>query len=54
MDPFVPVGEPFPSSVDRWIGAKVGLLATAAPGATQTGHADFDWFRVTAPIENQN
>ena len=44
---FTPLGEPFQATVDRWIGAKFGVIATAAPGATQTGHADFDWFRVT-------
>lgn len=40
------IGEPFKASGDRWIGAKVGLVATAAPDAGKTGHADFDWFRV--------
>lgn len=44
---FTEIGEPFQATVDRWIGAKFGVIATAAPGATQTGHADFDWFRVT-------
>jgi len=46
---FTPVGETFQATVDRWIGAKFGLIATAEPGATATGHADFDWFRVTPP-----
>lgn len=32
-----------PATVGRWDGAKVGVFA-AGPG-----HADFDWFRVTAP-----
>ncbi len=45
---FTPVGEPFQATVDRWIGAKFGVIATAAPGATRTGHADFDWFRVSS------
>ena len=49
---FQPIGQPFQATVDRWVGAKLGLIATAAPGATQTGHADFDWFRVTPPIKN--
>ncbi len=44
---FMPVGESFPASIDRWIGAKFGLIATATPGSTATGQADFDWFRVT-------
>ena len=35
------------ASVDRWIGAKVGLFAAGPAGAAaQRGHADFDWFRV--------
>ncbi len=47
---YTSIGEPFKASVSRWIGAKVGLIATASPTATKTGHADFDWFRVTAPV----
>jgi beta-xylosidase len=43
---FTPIGEPFKASGDRWIGAKVGLIASAEPSATKTGYADFDWFRV--------
>lgn len=45
---FTAIGEPFQATVDRWIGAKFGLIATTPVGATKTGHADFDWFRVTA------
>jgi beta-xylosidase len=44
---FTSVGEPFKASGDRWIGAKVGLIASAESSATKTGYADFDWFRVT-------
>jgi beta-xylosidase len=44
---FTLIGEPFRASGDRWIGAKVGLIATAPASATKTGYADFDWFRVT-------
>ena len=44
---FMLIGEPFRASGDRWIGAKVGIIASAPPSATQTGYADFDWFRVT-------
>ncbi len=43
---FTPIGEPFKASGDRWIGAKVGVIATASSSATGTGYADFDWFRV--------
>ena len=42
---FVAVGEPFQAKPGRWVGAKVGLIATAPAGAKMTGHADFDWFR---------
>jgi len=44
---FTSIGEPFRASGDRWIGAKVGLIASAESSATKTGYADFDWFRVT-------
>jgi beta-xylosidase len=44
---FVPLGAAFTASVDRWIGAKVGLFASA--GLAKGGYADFDWFRVTPP-----
>ncbi|ATC65276.1 glycoside hydrolase [Nibricoccus aquaticus] len=47
---FTPIGEAFKAREDRWIGAKFGLIATAPSDATATGHADFDWFRVTAPV----
>jgi len=46
---FVPIGEAFQASADRWIGAKVGIFASAPPGASAPGHADFDWFRVGPP-----
>ncbi|HVW21787.1 MAG TPA: glycoside hydrolase 43 family protein [Opitutaceae bacterium] len=39
---FAPLGPEFQSTVDRWIGAKVGLFS-----AGRSGHADFDWFRIT-------
>jgi beta-xylosidase len=45
---FTSIGEPMLASVDRWIGAKFGLIATADAGTVATGHADFDWFRVSA------
>ncbi len=49
-DTFTPIGEPFKASGDRWIGAKVGLIASAPSSATKNGYADFDWFRVTPAI----
>jgi len=47
---FMPVGESFQASGDRWIGAKVGLIASAPSSATKTGYADCDWFHVTPTI----
>jgi len=44
---FTSIGEPFKASVDRWVGAKVGVIASAESSATKTGYADFDWFHVT-------
>jgi len=44
---FHPIGGVFQASADRWVGARFGLIAAAATDATATGHADFDWFRVT-------
>jgi beta-xylosidase len=44
---FTPIGGPFQATGDRWIGAKVGLIANASPATTSTGHADFEWFHVT-------
>jgi beta-xylosidase len=43
---FISIGEPFQASGDRWIGAKVGLIASAASGEATAGHADFEWFHV--------
>lgn len=44
---FAPFGDEFQATVGRWVGAKVGLFASTAPGAVSAGHADFDWFHVT-------
>jgi beta-xylosidase len=44
---FAPIGKPFPTHEDRWIGAKVGLIATTHPEVSRQGHADFDWFYIT-------
>lgn len=46
---FTPVGGPFRAREGRWVGAKVGLFATAPAGASETGHADFEFFRITPP-----
>ena len=44
------IGGIFQASGDRWIGAKVGLIASATPGAGRTGHADFGWFHVAPAV----
>lgn len=49
---FVPLGGAFTSRPGRWVGAQIGIFAQAASGtaaftANTTGHADFDWVRVT-------
>jgi beta-xylosidase len=46
---FQNIGDPVQASEDRWVGARLGLIATTRPGTKPTGHADFDWFHVTAP-----
>jgi beta-xylosidase len=48
---FTPIGGPFQASGDRWIGAKVGLFASATPTAAAMGFADFNWFRVATVIQ---
>ena len=44
---FTSIGQPFRATGEQWTGAKVGLFASALTAAVKTGHADFDWFRVT-------
>ncbi len=46
---FTALGPEFQAVPGRWVGARLGLFALAPPGAPATGHADFDWLRVTAP-----
>jgi len=48
---FAQVGEvPFTATVSRWVGAKVGVFASAAAAGGPSGaHADFDWFHVQIP-----
>ena len=48
---FIPVGEEFTTKPGVWVGAKVGVFATLPPGATSSGSADWNWFRVTPPAE---
>ena len=44
---FESLGETFVAQPGMWIGAKVGLFALANAGATSTGYADYDWFRIS-------
>jgi hypothetical protein len=44
---FTAFGDEFQATVAKWVGAKVGLFASTAPGHPASGHADFDFFRVT-------
>jgi beta-xylosidase len=44
---FTPFGPAFQATVAKWVGAKVGLFASAASGSATPGHADFDYFRIT-------
>jgi len=44
---FIPIGVEFKATVGKWVGAKIGLFAAAASSAAPSGHADFDFFRLT-------
>jgi len=39
----------FRATPGRWIGAKVGVFATAATETKASGHADFEYFRFSSP-----
>lgn len=45
---FTSFGSELQATVAKWVGAKVGLFAVAGSATAGTGHADFDFFRVTA------
>jgi hypothetical protein len=42
----------FAARPGRWVGAKVGLFAAAAPGQAARTSAGFDWLRVAPLGEN--
>lgn len=44
---FTPLGTKFQATLSRWVGAKVGLFAQGLRGGTESGRADFAWFRVS-------
>jgi beta-xylosidase len=43
---FQTIGETFTLREGRWVGAKLGLIATRAAGSPPGGSADVDWVRV--------
>ena len=47
---FTAFGEEFQATAAKWVGAKIGLFASRPPPAPSSpeGHADFDFFRVSA------
>ncbi len=47
---YLPAGNAFTAATGRWIGAKVGLFATADSPTNDAGFTDVDYFRVT-PVE---
>jgi Beta xylosidase C-terminal Concanavalin A-like domain len=47
-DEFYQIGPAFHARPGRWIGAKVGLYCLTPNMLGVQGHADFDYFRVTA------
>lgn len=44
---YKPAGTPFTLREGKWIGAKIGLLATEPAGKANRGWVEADWFRVT-------
>ncbi|MBI5768141.1 MAG: glycoside hydrolase 43 family protein [Verrucomicrobia bacterium] len=45
---FVAIGDAFQATVAKWVGAKIGLFASSATASPSSGHADFDFFRLTS------
>lgn len=45
---FTAFGSELSATAGKWVGAKVGLFASAGSGQAGVGYADFDFFRVTA------
>jgi beta-xylosidase len=46
------LGESFVAREGTWVGAKVGVFASAPSGGAGHGHADLDWFRVGKPDDS--
>jgi beta-xylosidase len=43
---FLRLGKTFTAREGIWVGAKIGLFSMADSEVQQTGHTDFDWFRI--------
>jgi len=43
---FHEIGNTFTAQKGAWVGARIGLFATGAPGRTEAGYVDVDWFRI--------
>lgn len=46
---FNPIGDSFQAVQGMWIGAKVGIFCRTLDAQTKDAHADFDYFRLSAP-----
>jgi len=46
---FTRIGETFAAEPGRWIGATIGLYATAVSAHGELGYGDYDWFRFDRP-----
>ena len=46
---FTDTGHEFTATPGHWVGAKVGLFASAPAGSALRGQADFNWFQVSPP-----
>ena len=44
---FMSIGKEFIARKGKWVGAKVGLFATAPYQSILSGYADYDWFRIS-------
>jgi hypothetical protein len=43
---FATVGTPFTARPGQWIGARVGVFASAPPGSRSGGYVEVEWFRI--------
>jgi beta-xylosidase len=45
------IGEEFQATSSTWVGAKIGLFASAAATTAPVGHLDVRWFRISRPCD---